>query len=68
MALQIDPWVDTYEKQLSVEEKVREKRIALELLRKENPESMSKPCDGYCIPKCTHEVDWMYFTDCALCG
>ena len=28
MALQIDPWVDTYEKQLSVEEKVREKRIA----------------------------------------
>ena len=68
MALQIDPWDDTYENQLSVEEKIREKRIALELLRKENPKSMSKPCDGYCTPKCSHEVDWMYTTDCALCG
>jgi len=38
MALQIDPWVDTYEEQLSVEEKIREKRIALELLRKDTCE------------------------------
>ena len=68
MALQINPWDDTYENQLSVEEKIREKRIALELLRKENPKSMSKPCDGYCTPKCSHEVDWMYTTDCPLCG
>ena len=68
MALQIDPWVDTYEEQLSVEEKIREKRIALELLRKENPESVSKPCDAFPCKGHSHEVDWMYFTDCALCG
>jgi hypothetical protein len=82
MTLQINPWDDTYENQLSVEEKIREKRIALELLRKEQrriefnkdtgrgdlhtgPHEV-EPYNKQTGP--AHEEDWMYFTDCPLCG
>ena len=83
MALQINPWDDTYENQLSLEEKIREKRIVLELLRKEQPriefneetgrgEKKTGPheVESYYrnILGPAHEEDWMYFTDCPLCG
>jgi hypothetical protein len=82
MTLQINPWVNTYEEQLSVEEKIREKRIFLELLRKQQPrvefnketgesELVTGPHEVESYNKATgpaDEEDMMYFTDCPLCG
>ena len=65
MTLQINPWDDdSYEKQLSVEEKIREKRIELELLRKSQPHDVPS-YNRLTGPE--DEEDWMYVTNCPLC-